>query len=440
MGGEPSVTPSFIIVAEVLMLYITLFNVTRYRYRLLEISVAWAITSLFAIFCFFLGIYPLFLRVGMLVVFAGFLHIKTRNLTLSLLFSAVTVVLALTADNIAVPLILYVLPSDTAGTALFIVESFFAQAVTLALSFVIGKFLKDKLTGIKPGGSTARYIIGGTVITLGLFYANIFLIENNDRMHTAVIVSLLAVGYLVFLIAAAHAFAGYRTKTAEIAYQRELMGNLKEYTEKIEGMYAEMRRFKHDHVNILSTMYGYVLKEDNESLRDFLLQHVMPYGRVGAPSDADLDRLANIKIIELKGLLSLKWFAARQAGVDMRLEAPYPVAHIGMNIMDVCRVVGILLDNATEACAENRGGMRFAAIMEPEGVTLLVSNHIETAPNLAVLFEKGYSTKGEGRGMGLYNLMTVLSAYENAAITAAMDKEAGELVFELFIGNLRKDN
>jgi len=117
------------------------------------------------------------------------------------------------------------------------------------------------------------------VITLLMFYANIFWVESLDRTQMFVITSLLLLGYMIFLIAALHAFISNISTVVEISHQHEMMEHLKNYTSNIEGMYAEMRHFKHDYVNILSSIYGHAQKDENEELREYLLQELMPYSR-----------------------------------------------------------------------------------------------------------------------------------------------------------------
>jgi two-component system sensor histidine kinase AgrC len=364
-------------------------------------------------------------------VFTVFLQIKTRNFSLSVLFAAITAVIYMTANQIIEPFIPAAFMPESARFAL-------VELLTFIISYAIGRVLKPRLNSLAdstPKGGIVRYIIGGTLITLALFYVNIFMIEQLGRVRVVAVTSMLLAGYMVFLIAAVHAFVQSRNELTE-------MENLKKYTAQIEAMNYELRHFKHDHVNILSSLYGYAQNNDLASLRSYLQEQLMPYSRGIALPAAPLAQLANVKIPELKGLLSVKAINAGNLGVEISFEVPSPVDEIHMNTVDLCRVAGILLDNAIEASSNRKDGVRVMLSSDGYGATLAVANKVDVPLDLSLIFKKGYTTKEKAehggtanpkRGLGLYNLRIILGCYENAAINAAND--GGEAVFKLEVGS-----
>jgi two-component system sensor histidine kinase AgrC len=205
-------------------------------------------------------------------------------------------------------------------------------------------------------------------------------------------------------------------------------------------MNYELRHFKHDHVNILSSLYGYAQNNDLASLRSYLQEQLIPYSRGIALPAAPLAQLANVKIPELKGLLSVKAINARSVGAEISFEVPAPVDEIHMNTVDLCRVAGILLDNAIEASEGRKGTVRVMLSAAGHGTALVVANKVDAPLDLSLIFKKGYTTKEKAehggntkRGLGLYNLRIILGRYANAAINAA--NEDGEAVFTLEVGS-----
>ena len=440
--------PVHMVLIEGALQIITLVNITRYEFKKRGLLAAWLITTLLAVLFHFLNLYEVFISFGVIFIFIGFLYITTKNITFSILVSIITVIVTLTGNNIAErvmflfelePHSLYAQSENTLPIRLvtFTISIVLGRLFRVMLSFIIGRLLKEKLGELTtaPEAGMGRYIVGGAVITLLMFHANIFWVERLERTQMITIISLLLLGYMVFLIAAVHAFVSSINATAEISHQQEMMEHLSNYTSTIEGMYSEMRRFKHDYINILSSIYGHAQEDDNEKLREYLLQELLPYSQEEITTDIQLDRLGSIKLPELKGLLSLKLMQAELIGIKTHIEASL-IENINMNTIDMCRVAGILLDNAIEACKGNKGRISFMAMDEEGCVCLIFSNTVETAPNLSDIFKKGFSTKGETRGYGLSNLKTIVDRYSNVSFSTHV--EDGELIFKLFIGGSKR--
>jgi two-component system sensor histidine kinase AgrC len=120
-----------------------------------------------------------------------------------------------------------------------------------------------------------------------------------------------------------------------------------------------------------------------------------------------------------------------------------------MGTVDLCRVVGILLDNAVEAIEGTKGVVRVMVSAGEQGTSIMVANKVTAPLDLSAIFQKGFTTKDgrerpallgadwpQGkrakRGLGLYSLRVILGRYPNAAITA--ENENGEAVFRLEVG------
>ena len=50
------------------------------------------------------------------------------------------------------------------------------------------------------------------------------------------------------------------------------------------------------------------------------------------------------------------------------------------------------------------------------GLYIVVDNSAKEAPDLERMYQSHYSTKGSGRGMGLYSLKRILEKYSSASI------------------------
>ena len=77
---------------------------------------------------------------------------------------------------------------------------------------------------------------------------------------------------------------------------------------------------------------------------------------------------------------------------------------IPMELISFTRILSILLDNAIEAAATTKERRLWIVLLEDFGtLRLIIENSSEEQIDLRSLGERGYSTKGEGRGLGLFN-------------------------------------
>ena len=167
-------------------------------------------------------------------------------------------------------------------------------------------------------------------------------------------------------------------------------------------------------------------------------------------------QLGNIQIAELKGLLAVKAAEMQRREIPFRLEAAAPVTQTAIPAGELCRAAGILLDNAaeeTEAFLRKReadgkrrdetfsnrddlgkySGIGVTALFcaDETGVSILVKNPARSRSR-SHRYERGYSTKGSGRGMGLTSYRQIVESYEH--VSSMTYQEDGFFVQELKIG------
>lgn len=199
---------------------------------------------------------------------------------------------------------------------------------------------------------------------------------------------------------------------------------LKDYTNMIENMYSDLRSFRHDYLNILSTLETYIEKQDINGLKNFYYNELLPESNIIISKDISLSLLSHIKISPLKALLSSKLSTAHSQGINVSIELIDDIEHINMSTIDLCRITGILLDNAIEASilCDNKF-IHFAMIKTDTDIILNISNScLSSTPPIHKLYEKNFSTKGESRGIGLNNIKDIINKrYDNVLFNTAID-------------------
>ena len=191
--------------------------------------------------------------------------------------------------------------------------------------------------------------------------------------------------------------------------------NLNTYTKEVEQLYQEMRAFRHDYIDLLTTLKGYIDQEDNASLKEYFYQEILPAGREMTSSDYRLGLLSRIKDTSLKSLLAAKLMAAHSQGSHVHIEINEDIQEMPVKMIDLIRVLGIFLTNAIEAAEESEEKeLDLAMIRESDQTAVLIRN--TTKPlSLSVqqLMRKDVSTKEGHSGLGLDTARRILDSYPN---------------------------
>ena len=201
--------------------------------------------------------------------------------------------------------------------------------------------------------------------------------------------------------------------------------SLKEYTSQIEAMYKSVRAFKHDYVNILTSISGYLEAKDYDKLEVYFNDSVFKESGRLLRDNFKLNQLSNIKDMGFKGLASSKLIYAHEMGIDVEIDILHEIDNFYINIFDLNRIMGIYFDNAIEAAmaCKQRKEIKFNIIKEAKSVVVILKNTFNQE-NIALgrLNEYGYSTKGEGRGLGLYNVKEILKKYRNVSKSTSISE------------------
>lgn len=213
----------------------------------------------------------------------------------------------------------------------------------------------------------------------------------------------------------------------QIQYKRNMqeIDNYYKYTLQIEKINNEMRKFRHDYVNILSTMSDFIREDDMKGLRTYFNEEILPMQDSMQMNAIKINGIENLKVREIKGLLTTKILQAQEKGIAINIEVPDEIDHINMRKIDLSRIIGIILDNAIEASEkiEEEPLIRLAFIKnEATSVTLIVMNKCEPdMPRLHTLFQQNFSTKGKNRGLGLSTLKEITDETPNVLLDTTID-------------------
>ena len=236
----------------------------------------------------------------------------------------------------------------------------------------------------------------------------------NNALHIS--------GYLLVMCCLLLAMRRSYLEQIQTEAKQKAMQDLQNYTRNLEAMYNSLRSFKHDYVNILLSLSGYIEDGDMDRLKDFFESKIFPTKNLITGEDYKLNQLSNISVLEIKSLLSAKMIYAHESGIDITIDIPDKVESFLIDTVDLVRILGIFLDNAIEATLETeQPQIGLNIIQNKTGVSIIISNRFrDNGLMLHKLKQKGFSTKIGHQGIGLGNAQKIISSYDNALLETTM--------------------
>lgn len=122
------------------------------------------------------------------------------------------------------------------------------------------------------------------------------------------------------------------------AYQQDLM---EKHCEEVENMYRQTRGWRHDYRNHIQTMKAYLTMGRYEELASYLEQLDMDLNQV--------DTVVKTGNVMVDAVLNSKISVARAKQIAVEAKATVP-RQLSIAEVDLCVILGNLLDNAIEAC------------------------------------------------------------------------------------------
>ena len=229
-------------------------------------------------------------------------------------------------------------------------------------------------------------------------------------------------GYLLVMLFLILAMRRFWLEQIQTDAKQKALQDLQDYTSNLEVMYNGLRSFKHDYVNILLSIFGYIENGDVDELKNYFDNKIFPTKNLIDQGDYKLNQLGNIHVLEIKSLLCAKMIYAHESGIDVTIDIPDRVESFLIDTVDLARILGIFLDNAIEAALETElPQMGLNIIQNEAGVSIIISNRFrDDGTSLHMLKQKGFSTKTGHQGIGLSNAHKIISSYDNVLLETTM--------------------
>jgi len=287
--------------------------------------------------------------------------------------------------------------------------------------------LKDKIDKRMYNSANLKVTLltSGTALLLfqtSLSYEPVELLGNQNFILNE---SLLFISLFILLGILAYINIVHTDRQFKVEKERAEVQAFEKYTAELEMSYDALRVIKHDYKNIMTSLKLHIDEKNMEALQEYYYLEFTELSESLDTDDRIVDQLQRVKVKELKSILLYKLNLATEIGLNVHVEVKFAVGNLSISKMIACQIVGILLDNAIEASRESTEKMlKLAIISGKKKTTIMIENSwIPASIPMKKFFEKGFSTKGDNRGLGLATVDELTGKYEQLELETEVDGE-----------------
>nr|CAA04357.1 histidine kinase [Streptococcus gordonii] len=243
----------------------------------------------------------------------------------------------------------------------------------------------------------------------------------SENAHLNSFASMIAtIGFIMFLSTLFYLKSAREQyeKAKEIQQKKEEQRQLQLYTDEIVGLYNEIRGFRHDYAGMLTSLQTGINSGDMKEV-ERIFHNVLSQANISLRSDDyTFFELNNVQDTALRSVLIQTIFKARECGVEIVFEMKDVIGTLPMKLLDLVRVASVLLNNAVEGAAESPSKtMNVSLVKLDKEIVFVIQNSRQSRYiNLEEIYEVGFSTKGENRGLGLNNVKEIIDKYDEVIL------------------------
>ena len=223
------------------------------------------------------------------------------------------------------------------------------------------------------------------------------------------------------------------TRVMKLASTTQKLQNAEEYNKTLSILHDNVRGFKHDFDNIVTTIGGYVKTNDMEGLKKYYVQ-----------LEDDCQKVNNLYVLNPKlinnpgvySLLTTKYHEAEEKGIKVNMSLLLDLSKLNMKIYEFTRILGILLDNAIDAsseCEEKIINIIFRDDAKNHRQLIIIENtYKDKTINTEKIFDKGFTGKENHTGLGLWEVRKILSKRKNLSLYTSKNEKYFSQQIEIY--------
>lgn len=264
------------------------------------------------------------------------------------------------------------------------------------------------------------------ILTIIIQSITLFYYVDNLPIHITFLNFLIALIYFIISIYSLN-------KSFKLISTSQKLETANKYNKSLGILKDNIRCFKHDFDNIVTTIGGYIRTDDMEGLKEYYLQ-----------LEDDCQRVNNLflltpNIINNDGIYNLlikKYDKAESKNIKFNMTFLLDLTTLRMKIYEFARILGILLDNAIEASSESDEkviNLIFKDDTENNRQLIIIENtYKDKNINTEKIFEKGVSSKENHTGIGLWEVRKLISKNNNVNLHTSVTEKYFSQQLEIY--------
>lgn len=178
------------------------------------------------------------------------------------------------------------------------------------------------------------------------------------------------------------------------------------YNEVLEEYFEKMRADSHEYKNHLNAIYGVLQVGDYDQIKDLVKGYIQ-----NVSNEDHLIELSKINNQLIRALIYSKISYATSIGINFKYYIKSSLKDISISDSELVIIMSNILNNAIEASSESYDKYVEVTLSKKDNkYNIVVKNSVnnEDVINVLEMFNYGYSNKGDERGIGLYNVKTIV--------------------------------
>lgn len=393
---------SFIEILTIFLIYNILIN-DRIFQGIFKIGILSIITSLtYSLFVTIYSTDPLIILIGVLFLNSMLISKYEKKDTIVTFIEFIVSALLMLGFELVISFIVYVtMGNDDLSPTTYLI------LVTCIMSILIYLLSTNKVVKkVRFSTFFSKYkSINIIILNLFVFFLLIKVLMTNRLMSTTIIIPITILGLI--LIGVNCYFYVYLYKTLNEKKKSEIKTS---FNPLINDLMGKLKANEHEYKNHLNTIWSIAQVTTPEEMKGKLQEYISNI----VDDTEEFSMLLNVENTIIKAVLYNKGQRAEKLGVQYTYNIKSNFKDISLDNSELTVILSNLLNNAIEATSMIKK-KELEVILEEDNryYIINVKNRTEglKGEDLSNIFKIGYSTKGEGRGYGLYNVKNIVDKY-----------------------------
>lgn len=199
---------------------------------------------------------------------------------------------------------------------------------------------------------------------------------------------------------------------------------LQKTVDKLGRLYDDIRAFRHDFAGMIAVLEPAIAHEDMEEVDRIYRKVLLKTNERLRVVDYTAFNLKNVEDTAFRNTLAQAMIEAEESYIPFTLEVIGVIHRVHVPMLDVIRMMNILLTNALDgARAAAIPQIQVSLVEESGGVTCIIRNTRKRGEvDQRRIWDKGYSTKGDNRGLGLATLQGLIEQTDGVYLETTIEE------------------